>query len=79
MDAPSVRTLYMDDPQLAANTEQDIGVYLRNELPEAVFRDHGDNYRRAEGLFQWAAVASGFINSPVNLGLGLKKHVQRLL
>ena len=32
-NALSVRTLYMDDHRLAAKTEQDIGLYLQNELP----------------------------------------------
>jgi NACHT domain len=78
--ARSVRILYMDDPRLAANTEQDIGIYLHNQLPEDVFTKHGDKLAKAsEGLFQWAAVASGFINSPASLGLSMTKRVQRLL
>ena len=76
----SVRTLYMDDALLAANTEQDIGAYLRNELPEEVFKDHGSKLAKAaEGLFQWAAVASGFINSTASLGLSDDDCVRRLL
>jgi hypothetical protein len=39
-NARSVRTFYMDDPQLGTNTEQDIGIYLRNKPPENVFKDH---------------------------------------
>jgi NACHT domain len=58
--ALSVRSLYMDDAQLAANTEQDIGLYLQNELREDVFKAHGDKLAKASlGLFQWAAVACG--------------------
>jgi NACHT domain len=78
-NAQSIRILYMDDAELAANTEQDIGMYLRNELPEEVFKEHGDKLAKAaEGLFQWAAVASGFINSR-SRGINMKKRVQRLL
>jgi NACHT domain len=79
-NARSVRTLYMDNAQLAADTERDISLYLRNELPEDVFKDHGSKLAKAsEGLFQWAAVASGFINSYANLGLSDNECVQRLL
>jgi NACHT domain len=79
-DAESVRTIYMDDTQLAAKTEQDIGMYLQKELPEDVFKDHGSKLAKAaEGLFQWAAIACGFINSPASLGLSNKECVQRLL
>jgi NACHT domain len=78
--AKSTRILYMDDVQLAVNTEQDIGIFLRNELPEQVFKDYGDQLAKAsEGMFQWAAVACGFINSPANLGLSMKRRAQRLL
>jgi NACHT domain len=78
-NAQSIRTLYMDDAVLAANTEQDIGVYLRNELPEEVFKEHGDKLAKAaEGLFQWVAVASGFINGR-GRGINMRKRVQRLL
>ena len=70
-NAQSVRTLYMSDATLAADTEQDIAMYFRNELPEDVFNNYGDKLARAaEGLFQWAAVSCGFINSPTNRGLG---------
>jgi hypothetical protein len=79
-NARSVQTLYMDDVKLATNTEQDIGVYLRNELPEDVFKAHGGKLAKAaEGLFQWAAVACGFINSPASLGLSKNECIERLL
>ena len=79
-DARSVRTIYVNDPKLAARTEQDIALYLQNELPEEVFKDYGVQLAKAaEGVFQWAAVASSFINSPSNLGLSMKRRVQRLL
>jgi NACHT domain len=81
INALSVRTVYMDDPQLAAKTEQDIGLYLQSELPRDVFENHGAKLAKAaEGLFQWAAVASGFINNPPSsFGFSKKQVVQRLL
>jgi AAA ATPase domain len=81
INASSVETLYMNDVKLASKTEQDISVYLQKELPPDVFKEHGIKLAKAsEGLFQWAAVASGFINGgPASLGLGMKKRVQHLL
>jgi hypothetical protein len=38
---------YVDDAELAANTEQDIGLYFRHELPRDVFKYHGDNEVKA--------------------------------
>jgi NACHT domain len=80
-NALSVDTLYMDDAKLAAKTEQDIRVYLQNELPPDVFRDYGVQLAKAtEGLFQWAAVACGFIKSPpATFGFSKKKCIKRLL
>jgi AAA ATPase domain len=80
-EASSVDTLYMDDTELAAKTEQDIRLYLQKKLPRDVFNDHGAELAKAaEGLFQWAAAASGFINSPpASFGFSKKKCVQRLL
>jgi NACHT domain len=79
-NAKSVGILHMDDPQLAANTEQDIGVYLQSELPEDVFKDHGGKLAKAaDGLFQWAVIACGFIHSRGSLGLSKKESVERLL
>ena len=44
-----------------------------------MFKAHGGILARAaEGLFQWAAVACGFINSPASLGLS-KNEFKRLL
>ena len=77
--ALSVRTLSMNDAILA-KTEQDIGLYLQSELPPAVFEDHGDKLTQAaEGVFQWAAVACGFMNSSASLGLSRIQRVERLL
>jgi NACHT domain len=77
----SVRTLYMDDPKLAAKTEQDIRLYLENELPLDLFERHGVKLTKAaEGLFQWAAVACGLINRPPpSFGFSRKQVIRRLL
>jgi hypothetical protein len=69
----------MDDAQLAADTNQDIGLYLQVELPEDVFKSHGGKLIKAsDGFFQWAAVACGFING-TRLDLGDNECVNRLL
>jgi hypothetical protein len=45
-----------------------------------VFEEHGVKLTKAaEGLFQWAAVASSFINGPDSLGLSKRECVERLL
>ena len=57
--------LYMDDSEHAAKTNSDIRVYLRKNLPLDTFTQYGDQLvKKAEGLFQWAAVACGYIHSP---------------
>jgi AAA ATPase domain len=62
VNALSIYTLYMDDSQLAANTEQDICLYLQSELPSEVFDRYGVKLANAaEGLFQWAVVLCGLI------------------
>jgi hypothetical protein len=78
-DSLSVRTLSINDIKLA-KTEHDIAVYLRSELPPAVFEDHGVKLTvAAEGVFQWAAVACGYIDSSARLGLSKRQCVERLL
>jgi len=63
--APSARIKYMNDSQLAAGTDDDILTYLQSLLPSDEFEKHGVALaRKAEGLFQWAAVAGGFILDP---------------
>jgi AAA ATPase domain len=79
--ASSIDTIYMNDPNLASKTEQDITMYLEKQLPSEMFKEHGlELAKAAEGLFQWAAVAYGFINSPpASFGYSQKKCVQHLL
>jgi hypothetical protein len=66
VEAQSVKVKYMDDPELAAETHNDILAFFQQRLPSS------DEFRRyvealavkAEGLFQWAAVASQLILDP---------------
>ncbi len=62
---PSFRIKYMDDLGLAAKTHDDILAFLRTML----LSDELNIYcaalaTKAEGLFQWAAVACGYILDP---------------
>jgi len=55
----------MDDSELSARTNEDIQVYLATVLPSNIYQKHGSALaKKAEGLFQWAAVACGYINDP---------------
>jgi NACHT domain len=60
-NAQSVRILYMNDPKLAAKTEQDIGVYLQLELPKDVFDVHGGELTKAAEVY--------FNGQPLHAGL----------
>ncbi|KAH9026560.1 hypothetical protein EDB84DRAFT_338491 [Lactarius hengduanensis] len=68
-----VKIKYMNDTKLAATTYNDILAFLQNELPPDVFNTYGDGLtNRAEGSFQWAAVACGYILNPPDV-FGLSK------
>ncbi len=71
----------MKDSELAARTRDDILTFLRERLPSNEFRDYGDDLAiKAEGLFQWAAVASQFIlDPPGRFGYSKKKCISHLL
>jgi hypothetical protein len=79
--APSVRIRHMKDSELAAKTHDDIIVFLQERLPSDAFRNYGDALAlKAEGLFQWAAVASRFIlDPPGRFGYSKKKCINHLL
>src|SRR6266702_3576405 len=63
--AESVVIKHMNDPELGATTHYDILTFLRKRLASDDFEQLGEALaRRAEGLFQWAAVAGGFILDP---------------
>jgi hypothetical protein len=79
--APSVRIGHMNDSELAAKTHDDILVFLQESLPSDIFRKYGDALAlKAEGLFQWAAVASQFIlDPPGRFGYSKKRCINHLL
>ena len=79
--APSVKISHMKDSELAAKTQDDILSFLQERLPPDVFRNYGDALAlKAEGLFQWAAVASQFIlDPPGRFGYSKKKCLNHLL
>jgi hypothetical protein len=63
--APSVMVKDMNDSELAAETHMDILTFLRGELPTDTLGDYVEALAvKAEGLFQWAAVASQLVLDP---------------
>ncbi|KAI0259304.1 hypothetical protein BC834DRAFT_1045384 [Gloeopeniophorella convolvens] len=78
-NAKSIDILRMDDPELSGTTDDDIRIYLCKNLSPEVFSKHGDALlRKAGGLFQWAAVACGYIKRPPR-GLTVDDCICRLL
>ena len=77
--ASAVRIIYISDTELSARTDNDIRTYLENNLPLNIFKKHGSQLvQKAEGLFQWVAVACGFILKPP-AGLTKRKCIRDLL
>ena len=71
--------IHMHDPKLAARTGDDIRIYLQTNLSPDTFEQHGNTLaKKAEDLFQWVAVACGYINSPPN-GLSTDDCIHGLL
>ena len=65
VEAQSVKIKYMDDAELAAETHGDILAFFQERLPSNELRHYVEALAsKAEGLFQWAAVASQFILDP---------------
>jgi hypothetical protein len=63
--AKSVIIKHMDDHELGASTPDDILTFLRKRLASNDFKQYGEALtKKAEGLFQWAAVACGYIQEP---------------
>ncbi len=79
--APSVRIKHMNDFELAARTSDDILTLFQKKLSSDEFKNYGDDLAiKAEGVFQWAAVASQFILDPPGLfGYSKKKVIRHLL
>src|SRR6266702_220010 len=77
----SIKIKYTNDSELAATTHDDILAFLQEKLPSDEFRKYGEALAiRAEGLFQWAAVARGYIlNPPEFFGFSKKKCIEHLL
>ena len=79
LGAESVMVKHMNDPELAATTHDDILLFLRKMLfSNGLEKESEALARRAEGLFQWAAVACGYIleRKPVR---SRKERIQHLL
>ena len=75
----AVRILYTDDARLAAHTDDDIRTYLEKNLPLDIFEKHSSQLvKKAEGLFQWVAVACRYIRKPP-AGLTKQKCIHGLL
>lgn len=66
VDASEVfRIVHMDDSELAAGTDDDIRLYFQKDLFHDTFQQYGNELvKKAEGLFQWAAVTWGYISHP---------------
>ena len=69
LEAESVLIKHMNDPVLAAKTQSDILSFLQKRLQKRLPSRDCEQYgealaKRAEGLFQWAAVACGYILEP---------------
>jgi hypothetical protein len=63
--ATSVKIKHMNDAELAAETHKDILTFLRRKLPSDKLGDYIEALAvKAEGLFQWAAVASQLVLDP---------------
>ena len=63
--APSVKVKYMNDTELAAKTDTDILTFLRVKLPTDKFGGYVEALAvKADGSFQWAAVASQLALDP---------------
>jgi hypothetical protein len=81
VEAQSVKIKYMNDTELASETHGDILAFFQQRLPSNEFRRYVEALaRKAEGLFQWAAVASQLIlNPPARFRYSKEKCINHLL
>jgi hypothetical protein len=81
VEAQSVKIKYMDDTELATETDKDIIAFFQQRLPLNEFGDYIQPLAvKSEGLFQWAAVASQLIlDPPARFGYSKKKCIKHLL
>ena len=79
LKAESTMIKYMNDPKLASQTQPNILAFLKKRLSSHDLDKYGDALaKRAEGLFQWAAVACGYILKP-KLACSRKGQIKQLL
>ena len=65
VEVQSIKIIYMDDTELAAEAHGDILAFFQQRLPSNEFRHYSEALaKKAEGLFQWAEVASQLILDP---------------
>src|SRR6266852_5445672 len=71
----------MDDTELAAETHRDIFAFFQQRLPSNEFGAYVEALAvKAEGVFQWAAVASQLIlDPPARFGYSNEKCINHLL
>jgi hypothetical protein len=76
-----IKVKYMSDSDLAARTDNDILAFFQKKLPSDEFNNYcGKLAERAEGLFQWAAVACGYIlDPPESFGFSQTECINHLL
>jgi hypothetical protein len=81
VEAQSVEIKYMDDTELAAETHGDILAFFQQRLPSDELGQYvGALAAKAEGLFQWAAVASQLIlDPPARFRFSKEKCINHLL
>ena len=81
VEAQSVKIKYMNDTGLAAKTHEDIFTFFQQRLPSTEFRHYLNALAvKAEGLFQWAAVASQLIlDPPARFGYSKETCINYLL
>jgi NACHT domain len=81
VEAQSVKIKYMDDTELAAGTHEDILAFFQQRLPSNEFKHYVEALAvKAEGLFQWAAVAHQLIlDPPARFGYSKEKCTKHLL
>ena len=79
--APSVNIKYMNDAELAAEIHGDIFAFFQQRLPQNEFGGYLEALAvKAEGLFQWAAVASQLIlDPPARFGYSNETCINHLL
>jgi len=80
-EAQSIKIKYIDDAELSAETHGDILTFFQQRLPSNKFGHYIEALAiKAEGLFQWAAVASQLIlDPPARFGYSEEKCIKHLL